>query len=441
MIRKMNSNLTNSFQYVTNADTEGFSAPSLKKNFLWTFFGNIVYAGCQWGMVVILAKLTNPESVGIFALAFAITAPIIMFANLQLRAVQATDAKDIYLFGEYLGLRIIMLLFALSVILGVILITVHKLDVALIILIVGIAKLFESLSDVFYGLLQRHERMDRIAKSMMIKGVFSLTALGAGVYFVHSVVWGVVGLAAAWGAVLLLYDIRSGALISKVSVFKILQPKWCILRLVKLMWLALPLGIVMALVSLNVNIPRYFVERVFGKSVLGIFAAVSYFMVSGNMVIMALGQSSIPRLSKYYDQGKLVKFKKLLYKLISIGVLIGLAGISLSIIFGRQILTLFYKPEYAKQENVFVLIMISAAISYIASFLGYGMTAVRYFKAQLPLLLVSVFSTVTLSFLFMKTYGFEGILFAMIISNLIQLIGSVYIISRAVVRAPNLNNK
>ncbi len=29
---------------------------SLRWNFSWTFVGNIIYSGCQWGMLVVLAK-------------------------------------------------------------------------------------------------------------------------------------------------------------------------------------------------------------------------------------------------------------------------------------------------------------------------------------------------------------------------------------------------
>src|SRR5512143_2641504 len=66
---------------------------SLRRNFSWTLAGNIVYAGCQWGVLVILAKLGTPEMVGQFALGLAVTAPVIIFANLALRGVQVTDAN------------------------------------------------------------------------------------------------------------------------------------------------------------------------------------------------------------------------------------------------------------------------------------------------------------------------------------------------------------
>jgi len=75
------------------------TALSLRANFSWTFVGNVVYAGCQWGMLVVLAKLGSPETVGLFALGLAVTAPVIQFVNLQLRGAQVTDAAHEYQFG------------------------------------------------------------------------------------------------------------------------------------------------------------------------------------------------------------------------------------------------------------------------------------------------------------------------------------------------------
>jgi O-antigen/teichoic acid export membrane protein len=150
---------------------------SLRSNFSWTLAGNVVYAGCQWGMLVVLAKFGSPEKVGQFALGLAVTAPIIMFSNLQLRAIQATDARREYRFGHYLALRLATMALALFVIVGIA--CTYRLESALVILAVGLSKAFESLSDVVYGLLQFHERMDRIALSMMIKGPLSLAALSA----------------------------------------------------------------------------------------------------------------------------------------------------------------------------------------------------------------------------------------------------------------------
>lgn len=88
---------------------------TLRRNFSWTFVSNVVYAACQWGMLVVIAKLGSPEMVGQFTLGLAVTAPVMLFTSLHLRAVQATDAKQQYIFGDYLGLRLISTGLALAI--------------------------------------------------------------------------------------------------------------------------------------------------------------------------------------------------------------------------------------------------------------------------------------------------------------------------------------
>jgi hypothetical protein len=78
--------------------------------------------------------------VGQFALALAITAPIILFANLELRTVQATDARGDYRFNEYFGVRLLTTILALLAIAAVLLIADYSREVAIIIMLVGIVK-------------------------------------------------------------------------------------------------------------------------------------------------------------------------------------------------------------------------------------------------------------------------------------------------------------
>ncbi|MBH8562370.1 oligosaccharide flippase family protein [Nostoc sp. CENA67] len=409
-------------------------ALTLRRNFSWTFIGNAVYAGCQWGMLVVLAKLGSPEMVGQFTLGLAVTAPVIMFTNLQLRTVQATDAKKQYFFSDYLGLRLTSVALALLIIVVISLSGGYRWETSLVILLIGLAKTFESISDVFYGLIQQHERMDRIAVSLMIKGSLSLLLLGIGVYISGSVLWGAVGLVFAWAIVLFSYDIGSGLLILKQR--SKLQPSWQLKTLTNLVWLCLPLGFVMMLISLNTNIPRYFIEHYLGERELGIFAALAYLMVAGGMVVSALGQSASPRLAKYYAVGNYIAFRTLLLKLVGIAALLGGTGVLIAVIGGRHVLTFLYRPEYAEQTNLFTWLMVVAGINYISSFLGYGMTAARYFRIQMPLFSTVVTISAIACLWLLPRMGLIGAAIALIIAAIVQVVFSSVVIIHALHKHP-----
>ena len=412
---------------------------SLRTNFSWTLIGNVVYAACQWGMITVIAKIGTPYMVGQFALGLALTAPVIMLSNLHLRAVQATDARREYLCGNYLALRLITVPVALVFITAITLIGGYRRETAAVILIVGLSKSFEAISDIFFGLLQQREHMDRIAKAMMLKGILALALLSTWLLISKSIFFGVAGLLSANIITLFAYDFRSGTLIlsgsdrgqSALRVSGVLRPQWNFRKLLKLSYLALPLGFVMMLISLNTNIPRYFIEDYMGERALGIFAAMAYLIVAGTTVTNALGQSAAPRLAKYYASHNVKAFSSLLTKMVGVGLLMGATGLLLALAVGKPLLTLLYRPEYAEQIDVFVWLMVVAGLQYLASFLGYGLTSARRFRAQMPLFLAVSGTSLIMSMLLIPAHGLEGAAMALLISASVQISGSAAILVHA----------
>lgn len=415
---------------------------SLQRNFSWAFVGNVVFAGSQWGALVAIARLGSPEMVGQLALSLAITAPVILFTNLQLRTVQATDAKNAYSFRDYLALRLISTTVALVVIVCLGAMSGNNREATLVILTIGMAKAFEAVSDVFYGLLQKQERMDLIAKSMILRGTAALVSLCIGVHLTGRLIWGAVGMAFVWGASLICYDVPTTRRVLESIDTRLrqrayeastpsLRLRWNAKVLSELTRVALPLGLVTMLVSFNTNIPRYFIVHHLGAHQLGIFAAIAHFAVAGNLVINALGQTASPRLAKFYASGNRSGFLVLLLRLVAIGLLLSLAAILVAIFFGRQFLTLAFGAKYAR-EDLFVALTVGAGIGYVASLLGYGMTAARYFRAPAPMLAVVAGVTAGTCLLLIPARGLSGVTTAIIVAALLQLVISIAIVSHSI---------
>jgi O-antigen/teichoic acid export membrane protein len=358
-----------------------------------------------------------------------------MFTNMDLRGVQVTDARQDYHFADYLSLRLLTVLCSMLTISVVAFGLDYELETAMVILALGGAKAFEALSDIFYGLIQRHERMDRIAISKIIKGIISLTALSAGVVLTGSVFWGAVSMAVVWGVLLVSYDLPNGRRVLQnphlTSEARQMQPHLHVTTLLRLLRLALPLGFVMLMISLNTNIPRYFIDAYWGAADLGIFAALAYVLIGGAMLVDALGQSASVRLATYYAARQRTAFVRLMLKLVGVGLLLGLSGVLVALVAGEPLLTLVYGEAYVRQD-VFVWLMIAAAFYYVASFLGFGMTAARYFHIQ-PFLFIIVTSTTVLSCMWLvPSYGLNGAAIALIIAACIQVLGSFSIVTYAV---------
>ncbi|MFQ3661243.1 MAG: oligosaccharide flippase family protein [Chloroflexaceae bacterium] len=417
---------------------------SLRANFSWTFLGNVIFAACQWGMLIVLAKLGTPEMVGQFALGSAIAVPVLMLTNLQLRDVQATDAREEYAFADYFGLRLITVVLALLIIGGIVLALRYPAETALVVVAFGLFKAVESISDVIFGMLQHHERMDRVAQSMILRGLLSLAALGILVFLTGSVFWGVMGLVFAGIGVVLVYDLRSVMLIKRAThgaagvahLARSLLPRWNRRTLLALTWLALPLGISMLLISLATSLPRFFVGHYLGEYTLGIFAALTYLQVAGMTVVSALGQSALPRLSQYYAAGDRQNFTRLLLRMGAIGLVLGGGGIAVALVAGRPLLTLIYQPEYAEYAWFFVWVMVSAAIGYVSWLVGEGMKAARYLRVQVALFGAQVVVLTVLSVWLIPPMGMTGVAIVMLAAAAVHLVGTLLILARAVLALP-----
>jgi O-antigen/teichoic acid export membrane protein len=399
---------------------QGFS---LRRNFSWTLFGNVFYSACQWGILVVLTKVGTSEMVGTFTFAFAVTAPLFMFFNLQLRVVQATDARTQFTFNDYLGLRLVSTTMALAIL--VFIAGMLSDERSIVVLIIGIAKAIESMSDVCYGYMQQHERMDFIAFSLMGRGALSLILVGVGIMTSGTVIGAVSGLAVAWIVMLLGYDLRVMRQFTKMFAdlgFQNLEPAWQWQTQKKLIGLTLPLGFVMLLISLSTNIPRYFIEHFLSPRELGIFAAIAYLTSIGSIIQGALAQAASPQLAKFYASDNRRSLVSLLLKLIGLSCIFGLASIILSKTIGQDILRLVYKPEYAKHTNLLILLMIAASLNYISSFLGTAITSVRYFRSQVPMICTTLLIMVIGCFYLIPIWGVEGVPATMIIAEIIQII-------------------
>jgi O-antigen/teichoic acid export membrane protein len=303
-------------------------------------------------------------------------------------------------------------------------------------MMVALAKAVDAFSDIFYGLFQQREHMDLVSKALVMNGVLSLLLLSAGVLVSGNLIVGVIGYAIGSLVPLVTYVVPQatrmlndpGALGRRV-IFR--EPSAVLWRLAKS---AFPLGIVMLLISLNTNVPRYFIEAELGSHGLGIFAALAYLIVAGGTVVSALGQAVSPRLSQYYASGRTDLFRRMLTKLMALGLVLGLLGALTATIVGREIVSILYTAEYAKHIDVLIVLAVAAGITFAASFAGYGMTATRRFGVQVPIFVIVVLAGLLSSWILVPRLGLIGAGYVTCITAFVQLMGSSVVVHRAILR-------
>ncbi len=409
----------------------GVQRQPLERNFAWTVAGNVIYGVCQWAMLVAIVKLGTAEMVGKFALGLAVSAPVYMLTNLNLRAAQATDSRHEYRFGHYLAVRLLGTLVALAVIAGIIGLSRYRRETALVIAAVALAKASESVSDLFYGLWENRERFSAEAVALIGRGLGAVVALVAALFLTKNLVLAILAYAGWWMAWLLSYE-RSMAkkILANGTSPEAFRPAWQPQRLKELAALSFPLGAVMLLISLNANIPRYFLEHYWGEAALGYFAALAYIQVAGTMVVNALGQAAAPRLAHYYLSDRKA-YVRLLGWMVIFAALLGMGGVGVALAFGQPLLRLLYRAEYAAYADVFVWVMVAGSVLYVAGAVGFAYTATRRFRSYLlPFGVNTLVGVVAAPFL-VKAAGLTGAALTVLLVASGQLLATALLLRTA----------
>jgi O-antigen/teichoic acid export membrane protein len=397
---------------------------SLRKGFMATFAGNTAFAASQWAVLSLIARLGSAEMLGEYALALAIATPVALFSHLNLRAVLATDTERRHTFGDVLAVRLGTVALGVLAVAGIALAGGYAWPVAAVIVAAGVVLSADNLSDIHYGVMQRRDRMDQIARSTAARGVVSAATLGVTLWLTHSLLAAVAAQAAGRIAVLLAYDRPVGSAGESMATSGARTQAGILV-------VALPLGIVLMLLSLAGNLPRYAIEHRLGMAALGAFAAPASLMAVGSTVVNALGQAATPRLARHFSLGDAPRFRRLAMQLTGVSVLLGAAGVGVALTMGRFALGLLYGRTYAAYGSLLVWLMAAALVSYVAGALGYVITSAREFTAQAPLFAAVAASSGIVSWLLVPRMGLEGAAVALGASSLVQAGGSLLILGRA----------
>lgn len=366
-------------------------------------------------MLIVIARLGLPEMVGQFALAMAVTTPIILLIGLDLRTVQATDQSNRYPFQDFFTLRLISLALALAVIMGFTCWQGYKQETALLVFVMGVAKCAEALSDLCHGVFQQSERLDQMARARILRGVLTVAVLGAGLYLSRSLLIATGALALLWIGILVGYDWP--------VAFKLLRRQGQSTSLVRLDWsqlwvllaAALPTGLLTCQASLEQSLPRLFIDSYLGEHELGIYSAVSSLIMASSMVINAVHSAVLPRMAKHACSRQWADTWRILFRLALLGLVLGGVGTIFVYAFGDWILSMAFGPAYASHSQVLVILLIGSTIRYATLALSTALRAAQRFWLLSTLQTVSLLAATPIMLLSVQSYGSLGAAYSFVV--------------------------
>jgi O-antigen/teichoic acid export membrane protein len=377
----------------------------IREGIAWTSVGNGVYLASQYAMLMVIAKMGSPTLVGQFSLAMAIAAPIFIFSQMQLRQAQVTDAKNEFCFADYFWCRTFSSLLALFAVGFVIVCSGYSGEMAWLIALIGISKAFESVSDIAYGSMQRHERLDLVAISMMLKGPLSAIVLAVSLRLGSGLVCAFAGVVIVWGAVFCFFDIPMQARFGKTDAT---AKGVRIIAIRRLVVTAFPLALAGGLNSLLGNTPRYILEAQRGKEAVALFSVAAAPLALLSLLSGAIGQASLSRVAEYFQHGKYDAFNRLNLKVSALQLLIASGFTAIVAIWGDKLIELMFTREYKGAVPILVIMSASAALGSVGAYGSTILAASRAFRLQLVNVIVAMAVQIPACIYFIKQYGPVG---------------------------------
>lgn len=385
---------------------------NLAQNIAWNSLGSLVYLFCNWATTVLVAALASDFSdSGDLAIAMAvgnIFATIMLF---RARTVQVADVDRSFSTQDFTGFRFLTFLIAAGFCFIYSSITVSA-DQYHLIAIYLLFKTGESLSDVYHGSLQLHERFDCIGKSSIARGLLLLLGFLLGFLFFKSLEAALVLMSAFTWPVVILYDRKNA------SSLEACNPLFCKKKMRALLLLCFPGFFAQLFCTIVISYPRQLFGFQFGADLLGIYAAIA----APTVIVQALASYMyvplINPLAQAWSNGRIIDVLRM-----SLRFVLALTGAVIVCLiclkmFGTNIMVAVYGDEIeAHVDSMYPLIICT------------GVTALVYYlqdlmivcKAKAGMCIASFASIVimaaTVQF-FLARFGMDGVTFTIALAYL-----------------------
>lgn len=382
---------------------------SLMRGMSWSFVGNLIDVACSWAFLMVLIKFGSTEMVGQYGLAIAILSPIFSLTNLQLRALQSTDAKREYAFGDYMAARLVTLVLAFFALVAVLSFDRESTMTILLCSILFVRFTIVAIGDVYLGLLQQNEWIERMSRIQIVAAVVLVASFTAGFVVSGRLVGGVAfSTATMLLPVLFLVIPASKQVVATQRIRSGLSIIWNKDAIWALIRTSAPLGLVSFLISLNSNVPRYFLAKYVGDHDLGIFVALSALLTAGITLVASVTQAVIPRLARLRAEDDKSGFVRLLLRLEAVAVAILIASVMGAYLVGPQIISVVYSSEFAEHRAALVWLAAACGIMLGGRFIGNAITVARRLKIQIATNSAALILLVALNFALVPNYGIAG---------------------------------
>ena len=402
-----------------NHDNESHSLArplTLRQNIIWNSAGTIVYLLLQWILTVFVVRISGYSDAGILSLCMSIGNVLAPVATYSIRTYQASDLSHQFPSGIYIATR---LLTCVTVLLfGIVFSFLGHYTKYQIMCIIAymIFRILESFLDVLHGISQREKRMDIIGRSFFIRGLANFIVFVIVLLVSENLSLALTAMAISTLLLMMIYDMP------QTKKFDSIIPEWNYAKTKLLLMICTPLMLAGLISNVLSFYPRFLLEKNFGDKFMGIYSSVAtpaiIIQVSASFIFAPL----VPIFAGYFRDDKKAELSRLLGRIIVYIALISIVAVLVSIFFGKLGLSMLFGKDIIPYQYLLLPAVISSILTSVVWLLLSVLTAVRLLREQLLSNVMAVAACLAVSPFLIRTYDMNGVSFAFILTQGVQII-------------------
>ena len=347
-----------------------------KKNFIWNLIGTTFNAFNSLFFMVIITRINGLEDAGIFTIAFSTACILYMIGIYAGRIYQVTENDKSIADKDYIVNRIISCL--AIIIISIVFVIIRKYDIykSSIFIILATYKALEAFSDVFYGIMQKQELLEKAGKSTFMKAFISVIIFTIIDCLTHNLVLASFSIVITFLSIIIFYDIKITRKIMNKDTKVVANNVITIFKSGFFTFAIAFLGLYIT------NAPKYAIDNFLTEDIQAIFGIIVMPATVMGLLAQFIIHPYLNEIFELYKTNQYGKLKKLLYRIILVifgcGVICSLAGYLL----GTQVLGFIYGLNLTLYKNALLAILVAATFYTMAGIISPILVTMRYTKIQ-----------------------------------------------------------
>lgn len=373
---------------------------NLRKNFIWNVIGTTFNAFNSLFFMIIVTRINGINDAGIFTFAFSTACLFYVIGVYSGRTYQVTDEGE-HNDSTYFYSKIITCVIMMISVFAFCFVRQYNLFKFTIIILLCLYKMIEALSETFYAIIQKENKLYVVGRSMFYKAIISLLLFLLIDYITNNLIFACSCILIVNILIVLVYDI----LALKKLKFKLvkIERKNVFDILVKGFF---AFGFTF-LTLYVINASKYSVDMYMNDSAQTVLGIIIMPATVISLFCQFIVQPFIVKMKKSLQDGK-KEFLIITHKIISGVVVIGGISTICAYLLGIPMLEVLYNISLDKYKNCLLLIIIGATIYGITIIYSTALITMRKTFCQFIIFIItSIFAMIVSSVLTQK-YGIYG---------------------------------